>query len=231
MQKLRCPETLFISHENANFLFQSLGWFKVRPNTKHNGVLQGKFCILPALKIGTFRGKWTLEWAFKTSLFARLALYFFNQQLTCFFFACFSTMPSGDCKRTFDFEWRTVQKITFCLYVWKPVQPENFSFSVPFSIIREVLQTEFRFRFRKDPPQISAGPGWSTPEEVEPNFLFCKSNFLFRFGSINGKKCVVLATRCIVISKNTTVRLNLCLHSTITHGISWPIAITNREAR
>ena len=29
-----------------------------------------------------------------------------------------------------------------------------------------------------------------TPEEVEPNFLFCKPNFLFRFCSINSKKCV-----------------------------------------
>ena len=76
---------------------------------------------------------------------------------------------------------------------------------------REVLQTEFRFRFRKGPRQISAGPGWSTPEKVEPNFLFCKPNFLFRFGSINSKKCVVLATRCIVMSKNTTEKLNLCL--------------------
>ena len=77
--------------------------------------------------------------------------------------------------------------------------------------IREVLQTEFRFRFRKGPRLISAGPGCSTPEEVEPNFLFCKPNFLFRFGSINSKKCVVLATRCIVMSKNTTEKLNLCL--------------------
>ena len=79
---------------------------------------------------------------------------------------------------------------------------------------REVLQTEFRFRFRKGPRQISAGPGWSTPEEVEPNFLFCKPNFLFRFGSINSKKCVVLATRCIVMSKNTTEKLNPCLLAT-----------------
>ena len=88
-------------------------------------------------------------------------------------------------------------------------------FGINFSIVarynREVLQTEFRFRFRKSPRQISAGPGWSTPEEVEPNFLFCKPNFLFRFGSSNRKKCVVLATRCIVISKNTTEKLNLCL--------------------
>ena len=76
---------------------------------------------------------------------------------------------------------------------------------------REVLQTEFRFRFRKGPRQISAGPGWSTPEKVETNFLFCKPNFLFRFGSINSKKGVVLATRCIVMSKNTAEKLNLCL--------------------
>ena len=56
--------------------------------------------------------------------------------------------------------------------------------------LREVLQTEFRFLFRKDPRQISAGPGWSTPEEVEPNFLFCKPNFLFRIDSINPGKRV-----------------------------------------
>ena len=28
---LRCPEKLFISHENPNFLFRSLEWFRVRP--------------------------------------------------------------------------------------------------------------------------------------------------------------------------------------------------------
>ena len=54
-------------------------------------------------------------------------------------------MPSGNCKRTFDLEWRTVQKITFCLYVWKPVQPENFSFSVPFSIITHEHSKKVRF--------------------------------------------------------------------------------------
>ena len=72
-------------------------------------------------------------------------------------------------------------------------------------------KTKFWFRFRKGLRQISTGPGWSTPEEVEPNFLFCKPNFLFRFGSVNRKKCVVLANRCIVMSKNTTEKLNLCL--------------------
>ena len=41
---------------------------------------------------------------------------------------------------------------------------------------REVLQAEFRLDFWKGPRQISVGPGWSTPEEVEPKFLF-------RFGS------------------------------------------------
>ena len=87
----------------------------------------------------------------------------------------------------------------------------RFEIDRPKGLKREVLQNEFRFRFRKGPRQISAGPGWSTPEEVEPNLLFCKPNFLFRFGAINSKKCVVLATRCIVMSKNTTEKLNLCL--------------------
>ena len=48
--------------------------------------------------------------------------------------------------------------------------------------IREVLQTEFRFRFRKGPRQISTGPGWSTPEEVEPNFVLqTEFSFSVRF--------------------------------------------------
>ena len=34
---------------------------------------------------------------------------FFNQQQTYFLFACFSTMPNGNCKKkTFDLERRTV---------------------------------------------------------------------------------------------------------------------------
>ena len=49
-------------------------------------------------------------------------------------------------------------------------------------INREVLQTEYRFGFWKGPCQISAGPGWSTPKKVKPNFLFRKPDFLFWFG-------------------------------------------------
>ena len=91
------------------------------------GCCRANFAFLPAWKIGIFRGKWTLEWVFKTSLFVRLALYFciiIIKRKTCFFFACLSTMPSENCKKkTFDLEWRTVQKITFCLYMYvcKPV--------------------------------------------------------------------------------------------------------------
>ena len=54
---LRCPETLFISHEEANFLFSV---FRVvqgeAKNTKNNGVLQGKFCIF------TFPKDWHFSW-------------------------------------------------------------------------------------------------------------------------------------------------------------------------
>ena len=54
-------------------------------------------------------------------------------------------MPSGNCKKTFDLERRTVQKITFCLHDWKPIWPEHFSSSVPFSIITHELSKKIRF--------------------------------------------------------------------------------------
>ena len=120
--QLRCPETLFISHENANFLFSVFRVGQGEAKTpKIIGCCRANFAFLSALKIGTFLGKWTSEWVFKTSLFVRLALYFLNQQQTCFFFDCFSTMPNRNCKKTFDLEHRTVQKITFCLSGWKPI--------------------------------------------------------------------------------------------------------------
>ena len=88
------------------------------------------------------------------------------------------------------------------------------------------MQTEFRFDFRKGPRQISAGPGWSTPEEVEPNFLFCKPNFLFRFGSIDREKCAGSVGDSPHHDVQKDYReVNLCLL------LDWPIAIANREAR
>ena len=74
---LRCPETLFISHEHANFLFSVFRVVQGEAKTsKIMGCCRAIFAFLHALKIGTFRGKWTLEWVFKTSQFFRLALYF-----------------------------------------------------------------------------------------------------------------------------------------------------------
>ena len=55
---LRCPETLFISHEHANFLFSV---FRVvqgeAKTTKTMGCCRANFAFLHALKFGTFRGK------------------------------------------------------------------------------------------------------------------------------------------------------------------------------
>ena len=49
----------------------------VRQKTpKIMGCCRANFAFLHALKIGTFRGKWTLEWVIKTSHFVLLALYF-----------------------------------------------------------------------------------------------------------------------------------------------------------
>ena len=74
---LRCPETLFISHEHENFLFSVFKVVQGEAKTpKIMGCCRAFFAFLHALKIGTFRGKWTLEWGFKTSQFFRLALYF-----------------------------------------------------------------------------------------------------------------------------------------------------------
>ena len=74
---LRCPETLFISHEHANFLFSVFRVVRGEAKTpKIMGCCRAIFAFLHALKIGTFRGKWTLEWVLKTSQFFPLALYF-----------------------------------------------------------------------------------------------------------------------------------------------------------
>ena len=75
------PGTLFISHENAFFLFSVFRVVQGEAKTpKIMGCCRAIFAFLHDLKFGTFRGKWTLEWVFKTSHFFRLALYFFNQQ-------------------------------------------------------------------------------------------------------------------------------------------------------
>ena len=75
---LRCPETLFISHENANFLFSVFRVVQGEAKTpKIMGCCRANFAFLHALKMGTFRGKWALEWVIKTSHFVLLALYFF----------------------------------------------------------------------------------------------------------------------------------------------------------
>ena len=74
---LRCPGTLFISHENANFLFSVFRVVQGEAKTpKIMGCCRANFAFLHALKIGTFRGKWTLEWVIKTSHFVLLVLYF-----------------------------------------------------------------------------------------------------------------------------------------------------------
>ena len=85
---LRCPETLFISHENANFLFSVFRVVQGEAKTpKIMGCCRANFAFLHALKIGTFRGKWTSEWVFKTSHFFRLALYFLINSKLAFFFS------------------------------------------------------------------------------------------------------------------------------------------------
>ena len=56
--RLRCPETLFISHENANFLFSVFRVVQSEAKTPEiMGCCRANFAFLHALKISTCRGK------------------------------------------------------------------------------------------------------------------------------------------------------------------------------
>ena len=80
---------------------------------------QGTFCIF------TRPNDWHFWWNMniRTSvqdLTVRSPGSFFNQQESCFFFACFSMMTSGSFKRNAWFTVENIAKITFRLYVWNP---------------------------------------------------------------------------------------------------------------
>ena len=97
---LRCPGTLFISDKHANFLFSVFRVVQGEAKTPTIiGCWRAIFAFLHALKIGTFRGQWTLEWVFKTSQFFPLFFFFLINSKLAFFFACLWTMPNGNCKK------------------------------------------------------------------------------------------------------------------------------------
>ena len=78
---LKCPGTLFISHENANFLFSVFWVVQSEAKTpKIMGCCRANFAFLHALKIGTFRGKWTLEMSDQNVTFHSPGSLFFNHQ-------------------------------------------------------------------------------------------------------------------------------------------------------
>ena len=81
LKLIKVSRDTFHCHENANFLFSVFRVVQGEAKTpKIMGCCRANFAFLPALKIGTFSGKWTWEWVVKTSLFVHLALYFLNQQ-------------------------------------------------------------------------------------------------------------------------------------------------------
>ena len=69
---------------------------------------RAKFVFLHAPKFGTFRGKWRLDWVFKTWHFFCLALDFLINSIL----AISLHVPSRNCKNRCDLERRTVQKKT-----------------------------------------------------------------------------------------------------------------------
>ena len=117
---LRCPGTLFISHEHANFLFSVIRVVQGEAKTpKLMGCCRAIFAFLHALKIGTFRGKWTLEWVFKTSHFFRLALYILINSKLAFSLHVSERCLTGTAKN-FWFRAPNSVKNNFCFFVWKP---------------------------------------------------------------------------------------------------------------
>ena len=128
------------------FFFQSLELFRVRPNTKNNGVLQGKFCIFTCPKDWHFSWKMNTRISVQNVTFRLPGSLFFNQQEVAFYLIVSQRYLAGTAKKTLDLERRTVQKkTTFCFSDWKPNYPEHFSFSVPFSIITHEHSKKIHF--------------------------------------------------------------------------------------
>ena len=143
---LRCPDQqkhFSFPIKTQIFFFQSLQWFMVRPKpTKSNGVLQSKFCIFTCPKDWHL---WTLEWVFKTLRSFRLAHCFLINSKRAFYLLVSQQCITGTAKKHVRLGVQNSVKITFCLFVWKPLQSENFSFSVSLSKITHEHSKIVRF--------------------------------------------------------------------------------------
>ena len=127
---LRCPETIFISHENATFLFSVFGVVQEEAKTpKLMGCCKAKFAFSHALKIGTFRGKWTLEWVIKTSHFVLLALYFLITKNLAFSLIASERCVARTAKNVWDRVQNSAKKKTFASTIWN-LFSLNFSLSL-----------------------------------------------------------------------------------------------------
>ena len=104
-----------VSRDTFHFLWTRKFFFSVfrvvqgeAKTPKIMGCCRAVFAFLHALKIGTFRGKWTSEWVFKTSQFCRLALYFLINSNLAFSLHVSERCLTGTAKKKFDLERRTV---------------------------------------------------------------------------------------------------------------------------
>ena len=70
------PETLFISHEQANFLFSVFRVVQGEAKTQKNGVLQGNFCIFTCPKDWHFSWKMNIRMRVENLTIFPLAIYF-----------------------------------------------------------------------------------------------------------------------------------------------------------
>ena len=122
-EKLRCPETLFISHENANFSFSV---FRVVQGGAKTPKIMG--CCRAILhfympKDWHFSWKMNIRTSVQNVTFRLPGFLFFliNSKLAFSLIVSQRWYLAGTAKKTLDLERRTMQKRTFCLYDWKPI--------------------------------------------------------------------------------------------------------------
>ena len=97
---IKVSRDTFISHENANFPFSVFRVVQGEAKTpKINGLLQSKFCIFTCPRDWHFSWKMNIGMSDQNVTFRSPGSLFFNHQQACFFFNCFSTMPSENCKK------------------------------------------------------------------------------------------------------------------------------------
>ena len=108
-------------------------------------MLHDKFFIFTCPKDWHHSLKMNIRMSVQNITFLSPASLFFKSTANLLFLYMFLNYAKRELQKTFALELRTAQKITFCLFVSKPLQPENFSSSVLLSKITHEHSKKIRF--------------------------------------------------------------------------------------